>query len=94
MAQRREQGVDPLDGVREVRLQPDDPTTPTVVTLFVLGVTGRTPDVDEWSTLTDSLIEQAGLHGLVLVGPDVTSLDQISAADYLTSQPIEAAHSS
>lgn len=94
MAQRREQGVDPLDGVREVRLQPDDPTTPTVVTLFVLGVTGRTPDVDEWSTLTDSLIEQAGLHGLVLVGPDVTSLDQMSAADYLTSQPIEAAHSS
>jgi len=91
---RREEGTNPNAGVRELRVQCNDPISPTIVTLYVIGQDDQQPDSDEWTTIIGSLYEPAGEHGITLVGPEITSLWDMSARDYLTSAPIVERQSS
>lgn len=95
LSQRRKAGVDPLAGVREVRLLSNDPVTPTAVTVFVIAEEGgQQPDADEWTALVDAVHERAAAYGIALTGPDISTLWEMSAADYITSHGIDAADSS
>ena len=42
----------------------------------------------------DAILPKAATHGLALVGPELTTLWELTVADYLTSQPIADADSS
>jgi hypothetical protein len=94
--ERRVQGIEPLVGVREVRTRSNHHESPTVVTLFVVTdeQAEQPPDADEWQQLFDSLHETAAHHGITMDGPEIGSLWEMTAADYLASQPIDAAASS
>jgi hypothetical protein len=94
LAARRNEGVNPLAGVGEIRVQSNDPVAPTAVTLFVVAQGDQQPDFNEWARLVESLYEQAAANGIVLTGPELGSLWDMTAADYLTSQTVDAADSS
>lgn len=83
-----------LAGIRELRLQSNHPVEPTAVTFFVVVDDDLQPDVDGWGVALDSLHVSAAAAGIALAGPDFTSLREMSAADYLTSQAIANADSS
>jgi len=89
-------GISLLAGVREIRLQWNDPHEPTVVTVFVIGTddTDSTPDASGWSSVIDQIYEHASENGLTIVGPELTTLWQMSAADYITSALIQDTQSS
>jgi hypothetical protein len=95
LSQRRKAGVEPLVGVREVRVLSNDPVAPTAVTVFVVAEDGaQQPDVAEWTELVDVVHVHAAAHGIALAGPDISTLWDMSAADYITSHGIDAADSS
>lgn len=73
----------------------DDPTNPTLVTLFVVAEQSAS-DVnhDLWQATFDSVSAHAHAHGIPAVGPDITTLWDMSAADYLTSAAVSNADSS
>jgi hypothetical protein len=82
------------DGVRELRVHCNDPVSPTIVTLYVIQKDdgdGRSVavDADGWSSLVAELYENARQHGITLVGPEIETLWDLSARDYLMSAPIE-----
>ena len=84
-------GVDPLDGVREIRIQSDHPVTPKSATLFVItSDTDQRPDLHVWAELMEPIYERAASADIALVGPEIQSLWDMTAADYLTSQAILA----
>lgn len=90
-------GAEMSAGVREIRFQWNDPTYPTVVSVFVVAVneTSRTSiNYEGWTKLLSGLYQRASAHGLTIVGPEITSLDDMSATDYLTSALIEDVQSS
>lgn len=87
-------GATPLAGVREVRVQYDHPTAPTVVTLFVVSEEGALPDQQEWQAAFDVVHQAAAAAGIALTGPDIGSLWDMSAADYINSAPVDGADSS
>jgi hypothetical protein len=94
LARMFKKGTDPLVGVREIRIQSDHPVTPKSVTLFVItNDTEQQPDLNVWADLMESLYEHAASAGITLVGPEVHSLWDMTAADYLTSQAVQAASS-
>lgn len=74
-------------------MQSNDPVAPTVVTLFVLGEQ-EPPVAAEWEAAFDVVYPQAAERGITLVGPELTTILDMSAADYITSQLIDDADSS
>lgn len=94
LADQRAAGTVLLKGVREVRLQSNDAVAPTAVTLFVLAEDGEVPDEDGWSAAVDAVHGHAATAGIALTGPEITSLGEMSALDYLTSQAVADADSS
>jgi hypothetical protein len=94
LATLRESGGNPLAGVREVRIASNHHTAPTAVTLYVVGDGSSPVDVTAWTTAVDAITPLAGSNGITLVGPEITTLWDMSAADYLTSHPVEDADSS
>ncbi|NMN93898.1 hypothetical protein [Antrihabitans stalactiti] len=83
--------------VRELRVQWNDPTNPTVLALFVVALdeSERSQiDVDGWTELVLSLYQSAYAEGVTIVGPEFTSIEVMSAADYVTSSLIEDTQSS
>lgn len=71
-----------------------DLASPTAVTLLVVAHDGQQPGPAGWTGLVDSLQEQARHNGSTLTGPDITTLWEMPAAEYLTSMPITDAGSS
>lgn len=94
LAGRVDDGAKPLAGVREVRVQSNHPTEPTVVTLFVVVNEGEQPDQQEWDAAFESVHEAAAAAGISLYGPEIGSLYDMTASDYLTSHAIADADSS
>lgn len=94
LAEQRAAGARPLAGVREVRVQSDQPTTPTAVTLFI--VTDEPPAVDRalWHAAFDVLHAHADANGIALAGPEIATLWDMCATDYLTSHAVSDADSS
>jgi len=90
----RSAGTEMLDGVREVRLQSNDPTAPTVVTVYVVTDDDELQAEQNWTELVLSLSGPADGAGLTVVGPEFGTLWDITAADYLTSQAMESGLSS
>jgi hypothetical protein len=83
--------------VFELRVSSNDPNVPTVVTVFVVAAdedARAQVDVNGWTDLLLSLYERAQSEGMTIVGPEVTSMDDMSAADYVQSSPIEDTQSS
>ena len=69
----------------------NDPIDPTVVTVYVVApneATRAEVDVDGWSTVVLSLYDAAAAAGITVVGPEITSMEDMSAADYIQSAPI------
>jgi hypothetical protein len=80
--------------VFELRVSWNDPT---VVTVFVVAPNEDARaqiDVNGWTELLLSLYERAQSEGITIVGPEITSMDDMSAADYVQSSPIEDTRSS
>jgi len=94
LAELRGSGHTPLAGVREVRVSSNHHTAPDSVTLFVVTEPGAVVDVGLWTSAVEAIHEQATNAGIALVGPEIGSLWDMTAADYLTSQAIEDADSS
>jgi hypothetical protein len=94
LAGRVADGATPLAGVREVRVQYNHPTTPTAVTLFVVSEEGAQPDQQEWQAAFDVVHQAAAAAGIALAGPDISSLWDMSAADYINSAPVGEVDSS
>ncbi len=94
LAGRVSEGAVPLAGVREVRVQSNHPTAPTTATLFVVTNEGEQADLEEWQCAFEAVHESAAAAGIALIGPEVASLWDMAAADYLTSQPVSDADSS
>ncbi len=94
LARRVADGATPLAGVREVRVQYNHPTTPTAVTLFVVSEEEAQPDQEEWQAAFDVVHQAAATGGIALAGPDISSLWDMSAADYINSAPVDEAASS
>lgn len=94
LAVRRKDGVVLLTGVREVRVQYNHPTDPTVVALFVVSEEGSQPDVQEWHAVFDAVHQAAAEAGISLTGPEIGSLWDMTAADYINSAPVDDADSS
>jgi hypothetical protein len=93
LTDRMGEGKTPLDGVREIRLASNHHTSPTSVVLFVVADNVADVDQDEWTSAVDALQPGAAANGIALVGPDITTLSTMTAADYLTSHPIQASSS-
>ncbi len=81
----RVDGTDPYAGVRELRVQCNDPINPTVVTLFVVTRDDEQADASEWHGILESLHQHSADHGITMVGPEIASLWDMSARDYVTS---------
>lgn len=94
LAERVADGATPLAGVREVRVQYNHPTQPTVVTLFVVSEEGAQPDTQEWQAAFDVVHQAASEAGIALTGPDIGALWDLTAADYINSAPVDDADSS
>ena len=94
LAEQRAAGARPLAGVRELRVQSDPPTTPAAVTLFVVADDPSAVDRALWDTAFDVVHAHADAHGIALAGPEITTLWDMSAADYLTSDAVSDADSS
>jgi len=94
LAGRVSDGATPLDGVREVRVLCDHPMAPTTVTLFVVSHDAQHPNEDEWLAAFDAVHQVADEHGIALSGPEIGSLWDMTAADYLNSQAVSDADSS
>jgi hypothetical protein len=85
------------EAVFELRVSWNDPNDPTVVTVFVVAADEDARaqiDVSGWTELVLSLYEHAQSEGITIVGPEITSMDDMSAADYVQSSPIEDTRSS
>ncbi len=74
-------------------MQSNDPIAPTVVTLFVVGDM-RAPEPHAWAQAFDAVHQHAAANGIILAGPELTTLWEMSAADYITSQAVDNADSS
>jgi hypothetical protein len=85
---------DPTVGVRQFRVVCNHPVTPTSVTLLVVAHRRQRPDQREWDRIYDLVHAVAGENGIALVGPELTSLDDMTAHDYLASALITATESS
>lgn len=94
LAERRQDGAAPLIGVREVRVQSDHPTTPATVTLFVVAEEPSSVDRGLWEAAFDEVCTYAATRGIVVMGPEITTLWEMSAGDYLTSQAVDDADAS
>jgi hypothetical protein len=94
LADQRAAGAQPLAGIRELRVQSDDPVAPTVVTLFVLADDLAAVDGAAWNEAFDVVHAHAADRGITVAGIDVTTLWDMSAADYLTSAAVSDADSS
>lgn len=94
LADRVANGATPLAGVREVRVQYNHSTAPTTVTLFVVSEEGAQPDQQEWQSAFDVVHQVAASAGIALGGPDIGSLWDMAAADYINSAPVDEADSS
>lgn len=95
LTRRSESGLDPLAGVREMRVQSDHHSLPSSVTLFVVATDViEELDREQWFETVDVVREHANSHNLTLNGPEFVTLWDISAADYLTSQAVAEADSS
>lgn len=88
LAQRVSEGASPLRGVREVRALSDHPINPSAVTLFVITEDNDEVDADEWAQAQAAVHAAAAEAGITLAGLEVTSIWDLSAADYITSQAI------
>ncbi len=83
--------------VHELRVQWNDPTSPTIVTVFVVAQdesSRQAIDAEGWKSLVLGLYQQAQGGGITIVGPEITSMDDMSAADYIQSSPIHDTQSS
>ena len=90
----RAAGQAPLAGVREIRVQSNHHTSPTAVTLFVVAEVGATIDVTLWTDAVDAIHEHAAANGVALAGPEIGTLWDMTAADYVTSHAVGDADSS
>jgi hypothetical protein len=90
----REAGGTPLSGVRELRVASNHYTSPSAVTLFVIAEDHAAIDAQLWATAVDAIHANAQENGIAVAGPEITTLWDMSAADYLTSHAIQDADSS
>lgn len=87
---RVDQGIAINEGVREIRVQLDDPLEPTRVVVFVVANNGATPDPARWEDVIAEIYPHASESGLTIVGPEIVTLDEMTATEYITSKPIAA----
>ncbi|WP_292975551.1 hypothetical protein [Mycobacterium sp.] len=90
-------GVALNSGVREIRVDWNDPNTPTVVTVFVVATdeaARQKIDGEGWAALVLGLYGRAQSGGITIVGPEITSMTDMCAADYIQSSLIEDTQSS
>jgi hypothetical protein len=64
------------------------------VTLFVIAEDHAAIDAQLWATAVDAIHANAQENGIAVAGPEITTLWDMSAADYLTSHAIQDADSS
>lgn len=83
-----DQGAALNEGVREIRVQLDDPLKPTRVVVFVVANNGATPDAVGWEAIIAKIYPHAAECGITVLGPEIMSLDDMTAAEYITSKPI------
>jgi hypothetical protein len=91
---RPEEGAPLMAGVRELRVQLDDPLIATRVVVFVVSDSPDGIDEAGWQGVLNDIYAGANSNGLIVVGPEVTSLDDMTAAEYLTTHRIEDDESS
>lgn len=92
---RAEGGAEALNqGVREIRVQCNQPSVATVVTVFVVAERGEQPRADRWTALVGEIYDAAAQAGITIIGPEILTLDEMTASDYLTSAHAEDANSS
>jgi len=93
---RRDTGLDLRAGTREIRVQCNDTTSPSVVVVFVVVDDNAVARVDRgaWTELIGNIYAAARAVGLTIMGPELTTLWEMTAHDYLTSALIEDAQSS
>jgi hypothetical protein len=94
LARYREDGLDVTSGVRELRVQANDHSKPTAVTLWVIRDDERDLDESVWDEVVQPVREHALANGIALAGPEIASLWEMAAADYITSDAIDDAESS
>lgn len=85
---RADRGISLNEGVREIRIQLDDPFKPARVVVFVVANDGASLDIEEWEAVISEIYPHAAEHGITVLGPEVMSLDDMTARDYITSKPI------
>lgn len=91
---RSDDGAALMAGVRELRVQLDHPLTATRVTVFVVCDSPAGIDEAGWQGVMNDIYAAAHSNGLTVLGPEVTSLDDMTAAEYLTTHRIEDDESS
>ena len=84
----RSRGVDVMAGVREIRVLSNDTAAPSEVTVFVLINPDAEPQFEAWQPIIDTVIVSAANHGIRLLGPEITTLRDMSALDYVLSAPV------
>jgi len=82
--------------VAELRVQPDHPTTPKSVTVFVVLREEARAEFDRgaWEDGFAQIYARTQGGGVTLQGPEVDTLWDMSARDYVTSVPVEDSSSS
>lgn len=85
---RSDQGITLNEGVREIRVQLNDPLKPSRVVVFVVANNDATPDADAWEAVIAEIYPHASEHGITILGPEIMSLDDMTATEYITSKPI------
>lgn len=84
-------GVGLNEHVRELRVSWNDPSVATVVTVWIVAATeAERAQVDStgWQSLVLGLYEAANEGGITIVGPEITSMSDMTAAEYIQSAPI------
>lgn len=77
-----------LEGVRELRVLCNDPNRPTEVTIFVVTDDNIQADQLAWSDVIETVSVSALTHGLRVLGPEITTLMDMSALDYVLSAAV------
>ncbi len=85
----RDAGASLGHGVSQVRLQWDDPTNASVVTVFVIKQEDEAVDEGGWADVIDQVRSIARDHDISVAAVDITDLWEMSAADFISSGLID-----
>ncbi len=82
-------------GVREIRVQCDNQINARLVTLLVIASDdGNVPDEEAWNELLADIYQGAAEQDITVLGPEITTLDVLTARELLTSSPVADSESS